>query len=123
LGLQTGNIRPTGQQKLRAAGIDPEWFPVAAFGSDSVDRVGLFPVAWQRAKELTGYTFTGHNTVAIGDTPGDVLSAQANGVLAIAVASGFCSFDDLAECQPDYLWPDLSDTESVLSVLTRVDRE
>ena len=121
LGLLTGNIRPTGQQKLRAAGIDPEWFPVAAFGSDAADRAGLFPAAWHRTKKLTGDTFAGHNTVAVGDTPGDVLAARANGALAVAVASGICSMTDLAECRPDYLLPDLSDTERVLNVLTGTD--
>ena len=117
LGLQTGNIRPTAIQKLYAARLKPAWFPVGGFGSDSADRAGLLPAAWRRAQELTGYTFTGHNTVVIGDTLGDVLAAQANGALVLAVASGTYSLETLAECRPDYLLPDLKDTERVLRIL------
>ncbi|UCG23155.1 MAG: HAD family hydrolase [Chloroflexota bacterium] len=118
LGLQTGNIRSTAFQKLRAAGLEPAWFPVAGFGSDSTDRTGLLPAAWRRANELTGYTFTGHNTVVIGDTPGDVLAAQANSASVLAVASGTYSVETLAEYRPDYLLSDLNDTLSVLRTLT-----
>lgn len=118
LGLQTGNVRATALLKLRAAGLDPAWFPVTAFGSDAADREGLFPVAWRRALELTGKSFSGHNTIAVGDTPGDVLSAQANGVTSLAVASGFSHFEELAECRPDYLLPDLAQTGAVLAMLT-----
>ncbi|MGD8854740.1 MAG: HAD hydrolase-like protein [Chloroflexota bacterium] len=118
LGLQTGNIQATALLKLRAAGLDPTWFPVGAFGSDSVTREGLFPVAWRRANNLTRESFSGHNTIAVGDTPGDILSAQANGVTALAVASGFSHVTELAECRPDHLLPDLSDIRAVLTILT-----
>lgn len=118
LGLQTGNIRPTAQQKLRAAGLNPEWFPVAAYGSDSAERAGLLPVAWRRATRLTGQAFTGHNTIVIGDTPGDIQSAKANGALAVAVASGTFSLAALAEHRPDYLLQDLSDTIGIVGLLT-----
>jgi phosphoglycolate phosphatase-like HAD superfamily hydrolase len=118
LGMQTGNIRPTAQQKLRAAGLEPSWFPFAGYGSDSSEREGLLPAAWRRAKELTGYAFTGHNTVVVGDTPGDVLSAQANGAPVIAVASGTYTLERLAEYRPDYLLSDLSDTQVALKILT-----
>lgn len=117
LGLQTGNVEVTALMKLRAAGLEPAWFPVGAFGSDSATREGLFPVAWRRAFELTGISFSGHNTVAVGDTPGDILSARANGVTSLAVASGFSHSAELAECRPNYLLPDLSDTKMVLTVL------
>ncbi len=118
LGLQTGNVRATALLKLRAAGLDPAWFPVGAFGSDAATREGLFPIAWRRALELTGESFSGHNTIAVGDTPGDVLSARANGVTSLAVSSGFSHSAELAECRPDYLLPDLSDTRAVLAILT-----
>jgi phosphoglycolate phosphatase-like HAD superfamily hydrolase len=117
LGLQTGNARVTALLKLRAAGLDPAWFPVGAFGSDAATRDGLFPVAWRRARELTGQSFSGHNTFAVGDTPGDILSAQANGVTSLAVASGFSHHQELAVCRPDHLVPDLADTRAILAML------
>lgn len=118
LGLQTGNIQSTALQKLRAAGLDPAWFAVGAFGADSPTRVGLFPVAWMRARRLTGERFSGHNTIAVGDTPGDIASAQANGATVLAVASGFSLYTELVGCRPDFLYPDLSATNTVLTILT-----
>jgi len=118
LGLQTGNARPTALQKLQAAGLDPAWFTACAFGSDSSTREGLFPVAWRRAEKLTGSSFSGHNTIAVGDTPGDIAAARANGAGSLGVASGFCRYSELAEAGPDYLFHDLADTDNILSILT-----
>ena len=118
LGLQTGNIQGTALQKLSAAGLNPDWFPVGAYGSDADAREALLPIAWRRANRLTGGTFSGHNTVAVGDTPGDILAARANGAVALAVASGFCGYSELAEFHPDHLLADLSDTERVVRILT-----
>lgn len=117
LGLQTGNVRATALLKLRAAGLDPIWFVVGAFGSDVATREELFPIAWRRARQLTGHLFSGHNTLAVGDTPGDILSAQTNGVATLAVATGFSEIEELVACRPDHLLPDLSDTKSVLTIL------
>jgi phosphoglycolate phosphatase-like HAD superfamily hydrolase len=117
LGLQTGNAQSTALLKLSAAGIDPEQFPVAAFGSDAEEKDGLLPIAWRRARRLTGHAFEGHNTFVIGDTLADVRSAQVHGAWAIAVASGSHSYEALAELQPDYLVKDLSDTEQMMKTL------
>jgi hypothetical protein len=43
----------------------------------------------------------------IGDTPRDIQAAQANGVLAVAVATGLCSMEELAVASPDVLVEDL----------------
>jgi phosphoglycolate phosphatase-like HAD superfamily hydrolase len=117
LGLQTANIRSTALQKLLSAGLDPAWFMVGAFGCESPTREGLFPIAWQRARQLTEHHFSGHNTVVVGDTPGDVMAARSKGALVLAVASGFSEYSELARCEPDYLVADLSETETIMSFL------
>jgi phosphoglycolate phosphatase-like HAD superfamily hydrolase len=43
----------------------------------------------------------------IGDHPNDVKAAQANNVRSIAVATGLCPIEELAEHHPDFLVPDL----------------
>jgi phosphoglycolate phosphatase len=43
----------------------------------------------------------------IGDHPNDIQAARANGVRAIAVATGVVSADELATHSPDILVPDL----------------
>ena len=53
----------------------------------------------------------------IGDSPSDVEAGNANGVITLAVATGFYSAEDLAKLNPGYVLPDLSNTEAVLSLL------
>lgn len=122
LGLVTGNARATAPLKLAAAGLDPAQFRVGAFGSDDRDRNRLPALAMQRAAELSGRAVNGADTVVVGDTPADVLSARAGGARAVAVATGGHSAATLAQCNPDHLLDNLADTESVLHILLS-DRE
>lgn len=120
LGLLTGNADLTAPLKLKAAGIDPGWFPVAAYGSDHIDRNNLPAIAWERARELTGLEFTGDNTVIVGDTPADIACAHAGNATAVAVATGWHEAGTLAQYHPDYLFDSLSDTSAVLDALLAV---
>ena len=43
------------------------------------------------------------------------------GALAVAVATGRYTGDELSACSPDVLFPDLSDVESVIDALCRGD--
>ena len=88
--LLTGNIEPVAHHKLAAAGIG-HWFTrgQGAFGSDAEDRRELVPIARRRAGD-----WPRERTVVIGDAPGDVACALADGVRCVAVASHFGA-DDL----------------------------
>lgn len=115
LGLLTGNYPETGQLKVRAAGVDPAWFPVAAWGIDGPTRRHLPPVAISRAMEAAGREVSPAQTVIIGDTPHDVDCARAHGCLSIAVATGRFSVDDLRSHGPDLVVADLADTAMIRS--------
>ena len=117
LGLLTGNAQTTAPLKLLAGGIDPTQFVVGAYGSDDLDRNRLPQIALQRATELTGYALTGDNAVIIGDTPADVQCARAGGATAVAVATGWHAADSLSQCDPDFLFEDLSDVPTVIRAL------
>lgn len=112
LGLVTGNVERGARLKLDRFDL---WrrFPVGAFGSDDPDRDRLPQIAIDRARRLTGYAFTGADTVVIGDSPADVRCARVAGALAVAVASGRPTRAELAACEPDVLldsleeWPEL----------------
>lgn len=117
LGLLTGNIRDTAPLKLSAAGINPEQFSLGAYGSDAANRNDLPPVAWRRAFTLTGYNFSGHNTVIIGDTPADIICAQSVQAKSIAVASGPFSATELEKFQPDVLLNDLTDSRKTVEII------
>lgn len=117
LGLLTGNICRTAPIKLAAAGLNPLQFRVGAYGCDALDRNALPAIAMQRAGEMSGDAFAGHNTVIIGDTPADILCARAGQAMAVAVASGWHSMSTLSQYQPDFLFANLSDTTAVVEAL------
>jgi phosphoglycolate phosphatase len=116
LGLLTGNIREGATLKLESAGIRTS-FPVGAFGSDSERRDELPPLAVERARELTGVTFTRRDIVIVGDTPNDVTCGQALGVRAIAVATGSYDVAQLGAAGADTTFADLSRTDTVLEAI------
>ena len=91
LGIQTGNIYQTAPLKLQAAALEPELFSIGAYGSDAIVRSDLIPIAWARAKRKTGRSFTGEDTIIIGDTPADIECAKVNGAISVAVATGTIS--------------------------------
>jgi phosphoglycolate phosphatase-like HAD superfamily hydrolase len=108
LGILTGNASTTAPIKLRAAGFDPAWFPVAAYGSEAMERNDLPALAVERAEKLLNRKIEPQQVVIIGDTPWDVACARALGAVAVAVLTGFSSREELAATQPDYLLDDLS---------------
>jgi phosphoglycolate phosphatase len=83
--LLTGNIEPIAHHKLAAAGIG-HFFTTGqgAFGSDAEDRRELVPIARERAG---GWPC--NQTVVIGDAPGDVACALADGAISIALLGHF----------------------------------
>ena len=118
VGLLTGNIERGAWAKLRPTGLRP-FFRVGAFGSDDVDRRRLPGVARERAHALVGYEVPFQNLFIIGDTPLDIDCAHACGAVAVAVATGHHSAEELAACSPDLLFPDFSDVSATLLALTR----
>lgn len=108
LGIVTGNVSTTATIKLRAAGFDPDWFLVGAYGSEASDRNDLPPLAVERAQALTGATIRPAQVTVVGDTAADVASAQAMGARSVAVLTGFSTRADLLATRPDALLDDLS---------------
>ena len=113
LGLATGNFSRAAQMKLAHYGIDA-YFIGGAFGEESEDRA----VIVRRAVERVAEGLPGAAAVVIGDTPHDVSSAKANGVIAVAVATGRHSVDELKECGADFVFKDLSDWRRAAATLT-----
>ena len=108
IGLLTGNYPETGRMKIRAAGLDPDLFAVAAWGCEGKSRRDLPPVAMRRHAERIGRSLPAEQVVIIGDTPHDIDCAKAHGCRSIGVATGMFSTDALAGCGADLVVPDLS---------------
>jgi phosphoglycolate phosphatase-like HAD superfamily hydrolase len=117
----TGNIRPIAHQKLAVLGLaDVIDFEVGGYGSDDSTRAVLVRRAWLRAERKYGQSFAPDRVVVIGDTPHDVVGARRNDVVAIGVATGSSTEDDLLAAGAHVVLPNLADTAAVLAaVLTR----
>jgi phosphoglycolate phosphatase-like HAD superfamily hydrolase len=116
LGLLTGNIEPCARLKLEPIGAN-RFFAFGAFGSDNEDRYQLPRLALERALAATGVTFSGSDTVIVGDSVHDVLCGRAIGVRAVAVATGKTPPERLAEAGPDALVRDFGDTAAGLGAI------
>jgi phosphoglycolate phosphatase-like HAD superfamily hydrolase len=114
LGLVTGNVSTTAPYKLRAAGYDPAWFVIGAYGSEAVDRNVLPALALKRAIDHCGHTLHPHEVIVIGDTLADIACARALGAVAVAVTTGFADRDTLAAAQPDYLIESLAELRPII---------
>lgn len=118
LGLVTGNYPETGRAKIASTGIDPDAFPVAAWGTDGAIRRELPPVAMAAYEARVGRAIDPGRVVVIGDTVHDVDCAKHNGCLAVAVATGPAfDLETLRGAGPDLLLEDLTDAEGFLTWL------
>ncbi len=122
LGVVTGNVSTVAPIKLRAAGFDPAWFPVGAYGNEAADRDHLPPLALARAVAHYARPISPEQVIIIGDTPSDIACARALGAVAVAVATGPCPADELTAARPDHLLVDLTTFESEVLSLSEAGR-
>lgn len=116
LGLLTGNIQPGARIKLEGAALNP-FFPFGAFGSDSMHREELPPIAVERASQACGRKFEGTDVVIIGDSIYDVRCGVPHGATTIAVASGKTSPERLRAENPTHFFEDARDGEALLRAM------
>ena len=93
---------------------------MGAFGDDANVRDALLPFAVARA---TRRRQPPRRVIVIGDTPADVSAARAGAaatglpVSAVAVGTGFATWQSLEESRPDLLLPDLAQGMDALLAL------
>lgn len=116
LGLLTGNFEDGARVKL---GYFDLWryFRLGAFGGDAADRNALVPFAVERARACGLPEIGDSDVLVVGDTPHDVTCAHAAGAIAVAVATGSSSVDDLRATGAEHVFEDLSDTDAFLRLL------
>lgn len=113
-GLITGNMPRSARSKLRAAGFDPDWFDVGAFGSESTDRNEMTRLAVERGFAHCGHPLPTDQVYVIGDTVMDIDGARSVKGVAIVVRTGFEDNTVLAAAEPDHIMDDLSTLFDVL---------
>ena len=94
LGLVTGALEAAAHIKLSRAGLN-RFFSFGGYGSDSDDRTELTVRAIQRASTILGLENVSARTYVVGDTPRDVQAAHGAHAVAVGVASGRYSSEDL----------------------------
>ena len=117
MGLATGNLEEGARVKLKRAGLN-RYFRFGGFGSDCEDRVELTRIAISRSQEYIGQELKKQDIYIVGDTPFDIRSSTLLGTTSVAVATGSYSTTQLKECQPDFLFSDLSAPEPLLKALS-----
>ena len=117
VGLLTGNVEHGAILKLKAAGIDPKQFQVAAYGSEAYSRDALPPIAISRAGAVMGHIPRGQDVVIIGDTPADMTCGKGISARAIGVATGPFEVAELEAAGGYAVFEDFSDTEAVVAAI------
>jgi phosphoglycolate phosphatase len=116
IGILSGNWEISGRIKLAHFGLD-RYFTFGAFADDSEIRDELLPFALQRFYYKYGLNAECSQVYVIGDTPADIQCARPHGAKSVAVAAAHYSMAELQSHNPDFLFPDLSDTKTVLRTL------
>ena len=112
--LVTGNLREIAWHKLAAFDLHQHLdFDIGGYGSLSAHRPDLVAHAVERAG------FTADAVVVIGDTPHDIDAALAHDAVAVGVATGRFSAEELREAGADTVFADLSDTPAVVEAVLR----
>jgi phosphoglycolate phosphatase-like HAD superfamily hydrolase len=115
LGLLTGNIRAGARHKLGHFGLW-DYFTCGGFGDEHYDRDDVARMALMEVRTHLGREVDPTDIWVIGDTPLDVRCARAIGAKAVAVATGWHPYSELAACSPDFVFNDLSDHSGLLNV-------
>jgi phosphoglycolate phosphatase len=108
LGITSGAVEAAAHIKLSRAGFN-RYFPFGGYGSDSPDRVELTKKALERGQMLLGEKIDLQRTLVVGDTPKDLDAAHGAGCIALGVATGHYSREQLEEAGGDVVLDTLKD--------------
>jgi phosphoglycolate phosphatase-like HAD superfamily hydrolase len=102
LGLTTGGVETAAHIKLERAHLN-RYFHFGGYGSDSTDRAELTRKAIDRASTILGHRLSSDEVLVVGDTPYDIAAAHGAGAVAVGVATGSHSADQLEAAGADYV--------------------
>lgn len=113
--LVTGNLVEIARFKLAPFGLDEHLdFDIGGYGRLSEHRPELVLEAVRLASAKHGREF---RAVVVGDTPHDVRAALHHDAVAVGVATGRSSAEELREAGAHVVLADLSDTDAVLAAV------
>ena len=95
-GVVTGNVEPAARIKLARGDLD-KYFTFGGYGSDDRDRVKVTERAIERGGETLGTPLDRAATIAVGDTPRDIIAGHGAGIRVVGVATGSYTVEQLRE--------------------------
>jgi phosphoglycolate phosphatase len=107
LGIVTGNIEAAAHIKLARGDLN-RYFSFGGYGSDSSDRTELTAKAIERGGEVVGKPLDPVATIAVGDTPRDVVAGHGAGIEVVGVATGNYSVQELRDGGADWAIADVT---------------
>ncbi|MFI6536649.1 HAD family hydrolase [Nonomuraea sp. NPDC050547] len=117
----TGNIQPNAFVKVEAFdlhhGLD---FEIGGYGSDDIVRANLVEVARKRARAKYQVELLSSTTILIGDTVRDIQAALNGGAVAIGVATGPNTVEELLAEGAETALHDLTDADALVRAVTAV---
>jgi phosphoglycolate phosphatase len=116
IGLLTGNFEAGAKIKLEYFDLW-HYFQCGAFADDAADRNALVPFALERARACGLPDLAAEHIVVVGDTPHDIACAHAVSAVAVGVATGGFTVDELRGAGADVVFEELSDRDAFLRLL------
>ena len=108
LGLTTGGVEQAARIKLERGGLN-EYFTFGGYGSDSPDRTELTKRALERVEVIYGKPVSPKRCAVVGDTPLDITAAHGADAVAVGVASGHFTVEELREAGADHVLASLEE--------------
>jgi phosphoglycolate phosphatase len=108
LGITSGALQAGAHAKLARAKLN-RYFSFGGYGSDSTDRGELTKRALERAGQIHGHPIDPKDVYVVGDTPLDISAAHAAEAVAVGVATGKYSEDELRAAGADIVLATLLD--------------
>jgi len=113
IGLATGNFSEAAWMKLDHYGLRQYFSDDGAFGEESLDRSEMVRLGVERF----GDGVAPEDILIIGDTPHDVSAALDNGFVAVGVATGNYTVDQLRDSGAHLAFQDFADWQGAAAKL------
>jgi phosphoglycolate phosphatase len=119
VGLTTGSLRGVANQILQRASL-LGYFPLTSFGDDCDHRSQIISRGLEKATWVYGLAPESIELVIVGDAAMDIEAGKAHNAITISVATGYYSEQELKSHEPDFVFPNLSNTEEVFSAIASI---
>jgi phosphoglycolate phosphatase-like HAD superfamily hydrolase len=108
LGIVSGALEGAARIKLARGNLN-RFFVFGGYGSDTANRAALTERAIEKAADLHGELVEPRSVFVVGDTPNDVQAAKAVGAVAVTVATGNFTAEQLREAGADHVLASLAE--------------